>query len=253
MAAGSKVNFAFNGTGVSWVGYQDEWSGAARVYVDGALKNTVDTYATPGKAQTSLYSISGLAAGNHTLTIEVTGTKSAASAGAWVWVDAFDVLSGGTASSGGAATPSTPTTPGGAVNNPPPTTPTCAATPIRVEQNAPAVAYTGTWAPNGGTFNSGSSAVLAAAAGSRATFTFTGCGASWIAYRDEWSGIANVYVDGALKGSVDTYSSPGAAKAVMYSVTGLAYGAHTVTIEVTGNKSASSKAAWIWVDAFDYY
>jgi hypothetical protein len=33
-----------------------------------------------------------LSPGAHTLMIVVTGTHDAASAGAWVWVDAFDVI-----------------------------------------------------------------------------------------------------------------------------------------------------------------
>jgi hypothetical protein len=106
------VNFAFNGTGVSWIGYHDEWSGIARVSVDGVLQRTVDTYSTPDKAQTSSYSIAGLAAGSHTLTIEVTGTKSAASGGTWVWVDAFDVLSGSSTATGSSTTTSGSTTAG---------------------------------------------------------------------------------------------------------------------------------------------
>jgi len=37
--------------------------------------------------------VAGLAAGSHTLTVQVTGTKSAASGGSWVWVDAFEETS----------------------------------------------------------------------------------------------------------------------------------------------------------------
>jgi hypothetical protein len=239
--AGSKANIAFVGTGVSWIGYGDEWSGIAKVYVDGALKGTIDTYSSPGKAQNVMYSVSGLASGSHSLTIEVTGTKSASSAGAWIWVDAFDVASGGASlPSGGNSAASGPAASG------------CAATPTRVQQNAGAVKYTGTWAANNGSINSGGSAVLTATPGARATFTFNGCAARWIAYRDEWSGIANIYVDGVLKSTVDTYSSPGAAQAVMYTVTGLTAGPHTLVVEATGQKSTASKGTWVWVDAFDY-
>jgi len=93
--------------------------------------------------------------------------------------------------------------------------------------------------------------VLTANAGARATFSFTGIGANWIAYRDEWSGIANVYVDGALKGQIDTYVKPSKAQAQTYSVSGLAMGNHTLVIEVTGTKSAASGGASVWVDAFE--
>ena len=74
----------------------------------------------------------------------------------------------------------------------------------------------------------------------------------WIGYRDQWSGIANVYVDGVLKAQVDTYSATGQAQAVNYTITGLASGPHTITIEVAGTKGASAQSSWIWVDAFDY-
>jgi hypothetical protein len=113
------------------------------------------------------------------------------------------------------------------------------------------VTYKGTWYPNSLSAHSGSSAVLATDSGSRATFSFNGTGANWIAYRDEWSGIANVYVDGALKGQVDTFASPSRAQVRMYSVTGLAAGSHTLAIEATGQKSGASGGAWVWVDAFE--
>src|SRR5205823_6511860 len=82
-----------------------------------------------------------------------------------------------------------------------------------------AVTYTGTWYTNSGSFNSGGSSVLAIDKGSRATFTFTGTALKWIGYRDQWSGIANVYVDGVLKAQVDTYSATGQAQAVNYTIT----------------------------------
>src|SRR5207253_1180121 len=110
---GARATLSFNGTGVNWIAYQDEWSGIARVYLDGTLKGSIDTYSTPQHAQKVMYSVAGLASGSHTLVIEVTGTKSAASGGAWIWVDAFDVISGGsstTATTGSTSTSPTPTT-----------------------------------------------------------------------------------------------------------------------------------------------
>jgi len=103
-----------------------------------------------------------------------------------------------------------------------------------------------------GSFNSGGSAVLALDSGARATFTFTGTAAKWIGYRDAWSGVANVYIDGSLKTQVDTYSANDQAKVVNYTITGLSSGAHTITIEVTGTKGGAAQSTWVWVDAFDY-
>ena len=230
---GSRATFTFSGTDARWIGYKDAWSGIANVYVDGVLKTQVDTYSASAQAQVVLYTINGLSSGKHTLAVEVSGTKNAAAHSSWIWVDAFD--SAASAGNGGGG-------PGG----------TGTGSFTRVQQNSSTVTYTGTWYSNGGTFNSGGNAALAINTGARATFTFSGTSVKWIGYRDSWSGIANIYVDGILKTQVDTYSASAQAQAVNYTITGLSSGSHTITIEVTGNKDASAQSSWIWVDAFDF-
>jgi len=42
--------------------------------------------------------------------------------------------------------------------------------------------------------------------GARARFAFTGTQVSWIGLKEEYTGIANVYVDDILVATVDTYS-----------------------------------------------
>ncbi len=91
MDANARATITFTGTGVKWIGYRDQWSGIARVYVDGVLQTTIDTYASPAQGQAVLYTASGLASGTHTMAIEVAGSHGASSGGSWVWVDAFDV------------------------------------------------------------------------------------------------------------------------------------------------------------------
>jgi glucose/arabinose dehydrogenase len=237
LETGARATFTFTGTAARWIAYRDEWSGIAKIYIDGTLQTPIDTYASPQVAAAVVYTTPTLAAGTHTLTIEVTTTKSAAARSAWVWVDAFEYISGGT-----------PPPPDGGGGGPGGGTGTF----TRVEQNNSAVTYTGAWYTNNGAFNSGGSAALTPDAGARANFTFTGTDAKWIGYRDAYSGIAKVYVDGTLKGEVDAYSASDQAKAVLFSVTGLAAGTHTLTIEVAGTKSASSRAPWIWIDAFEF-
>jgi hypothetical protein len=89
--AGSRASLSFIGSGVSWITYEDQWSGVARVYIDGELKTMVDEYASPARIGVAAYTISGLGPGTHTITIEATGSRNASAQGAWVWVDAFDV------------------------------------------------------------------------------------------------------------------------------------------------------------------
>ena len=134
---------------------------------------------------------------------------------------------------------------------PPTPAPAATATVVRYEQNNPAVQLTGTWYPNSGAFNSGGSAILAMDQGSQARCTFTGTGVQWIGYRDAWSGIAQVYLDGALQGTIDTYSAGQQAQAVVYSLSGLGKASHNLTIVAAGTHNANSGGAWVWVDAFD--
>jgi hypothetical protein len=225
----SKVTFKFTGTGVSWIAYRDEWSGYASIYVDGAFVTRVDTYATPYQAQTVMYSVTGLTSASHTLTIEAVGQHDAASGGSWVWVDAFDVVTG---SSG-----------------PPPPPPPAV---TRIENDNPAVQYTATgWYVNYLSVHSGGSADLATDAGSTATLNFTGTGIRWIGYQDQWSGIAAVFLDGTLVSNVDTYSASDQAQVVLFAASGLTAGNHTIAVEATHTKNALAHERWVWIDAFD--
>jgi len=90
MDGGASATLTFYGTAVRWIGYRDEWSGIANVYLDGVFKTTVDTFASPSQFQSVLFAQSGLTAGTHSLTIEATGTTK--SGGSWIWIDAFQVV-----------------------------------------------------------------------------------------------------------------------------------------------------------------
>jgi len=87
-------------------------------------------------------------------------------------------------------------------------------------------------------------------AGSQAKFTFTGSGVTWIGFSDPWSGIATVYLDGVLVGTIDTYSADQQAQKKQYSNTNLPRGTHTLTIKVNGQMDANSQGEWVWIDAF---
>jgi hypothetical protein len=88
--------------------------------------------------------------------------------------------------------------------------------------------------------------------GYRATFTFVGTSVTWIGFRDPWAGIGRVYIDGVLKGEVDTYSDSSVWKAPVYTISDLPWGTHTITVEAAGRRGASAQGSWVWVDAFDY-
>lgn len=220
MDPGALASFTFTGTAVSWIGYRDAWSGIALVFLDGVLRAVVDTYAATAEARAVLFSTTGLGPGGHTLTIEAAGARNAASGGAWIWIDAFDVVT-------------------------------------RLEQDDPAVGYVCppyvTWYANGSSLHSGGSAALATNAGCQASLTFTGTAVSWIGYEDQWSGLAEVYLDGALRAELDTYAPTAAPRSRVYTLSGLAPGPHTLAIRVAGRANPASGGAWVWVDAFEVH
>src|SRR6266513_582054 len=90
--AESSAMFSFTGTAVSWIGVKCNVCGIAAVSIDGGAPTTVNTAGpnAPGSLTSEpVFSASGLAASNHTISITVTGMSS--SGGAYVAVDAFDV------------------------------------------------------------------------------------------------------------------------------------------------------------------
>ena len=227
---GSKATLSFTGTGVQWIGFADQWAGIANVYVDGVLKTEVDTFASPARAKTVLYSTTGLTPGNHTITIEVTGRRGARSAQSWVWIDAFDVTGVGDGPTSGSTN--------GAFT--------------RVEQDSGGVQRVGQWFTNVNGTHSGGTAILALDAGAQVRFTFTGTAVRWIGLKDNWAGIAKVFIDGVLLGEIDTYATTAQVKTVLFEIAGLTASSHTITVETTGRKNAAAKSAWVWVDAFEF-
>ena len=88
---------------------------------------------------------------------------------------------------------------------------------LRLEEISSAVSYVGGW-NHGNTARpwSGGTATLGFAAGHRATLSFTGTGVSWIGFKGSFAGIANVYLDGPLVATVDSYAAAETVQAVLY-------------------------------------
>ncbi len=155
--------------------------------------------------------------------------------------------------------PAPPPAPAPAPDTPTAPVPTSTPTVARLEQDKPAIQSTGPWFRINGAAYSGGSAVQAMDPGAQVQLAFTGTGVKWIGYRDPWSGVAKVYLDGVLKATIDTYSSATQAQAVIYSVSGLANTAHNLRLVVTSRRKVTTAASksrtiygdWVWVDAFD--
>ena len=219
---GAKATFHFEGTTVRWIGFRAPWAGIARVHVDDVFVIELDLYATTDQPQSVVFSRTGLSSGPHTLTVESTGRKNPASGDYAVVVDAFDVA---------------PAVPHPAIG-------------ARTEESS--LSLTAGWTPAEATTRawSGGTAIVSATAAAQATFNFIGTEVRWVGLRGPQMGIAQVYLDGALHARVDAYDA-NESEEVTFVVTGLAAGAHTLTIRVTGDKNPAATGSSVVVDAFD--
>jgi hypothetical protein len=126
----------------------------------------------------------------------------------------------------------------------------------RLEETSGGVAFTppDTWL-RGNTHRpwSEGTAALGFASGQRVTFSFGGTGVSWLGFRGPQTGVAWVYLDGALSAIVDGYSATEVLQARLFTASGLAPGPHTLAIEVPDPRTRHhlSTDYYTVVDAFD--
>jgi len=230
---GATASFTFTGTSVRWLSMRGRNGGIALVRVDGGPAQKVDLFGRPSdEFRTPAITIYGLSAGQHTLTIEVTGRTSSTDAStAVVVVDAFEVEPQ-------------------IVSHAQDSDPNSDLTYIGdwVTQDNSHFGWSGSAAFNLGETPPG--AHVTATKDASVTYKFRGTGVSWIGYSGPDAGIADVTVDG-IKTTVDTYSRDLRVQQVLFTASGLTDAVHTLTITATGKSNARSSAAQIFVDAFD--
>ncbi|MCK6210160.1 beta-galactosidase [Georgenia sp. EYE_87] len=94
---GDSVEYTFTGTGIQVIAPQSANHGVARVLIDGEEAGTFTTYSPPQNAakQHVAFETRGLPDGEHTIRVEVTGevgSETSPDPGAFVSIDAFNVL-----------------------------------------------------------------------------------------------------------------------------------------------------------------
>jgi hypothetical protein len=217
--AGSAVNLAFSGRSFNLIGQRTAYSGIAKITVDGGTPQTVDFYSATTAYRQVVWTSGTLLDADHTVKIEYTGTKNAASGGDSVNLDSLEVVG--------------------------------VLTPRRNEQDDPMTSYTGAWSSNSDPAASGGSYRISATPGSGLNMAFNGTRFNLISEKTAYSGIARVTLDGGTPVNVDLYSATPAYKQTVWSSGALTDGQHTIKVEYTGSKNASSGADAIIVDAFD--
>jgi photosystem II stability/assembly factor-like uncharacterized protein len=124
--------------------------------------------------------------------------------------------------------------------------------PVRYEdRKKDVIIYQGNWEHSFHNDFSARSVMQSSSAGAKADLSFVGTGIYWVGTTSNAQGIANIYIDGHFKGHVDQYSAMRNLMVSSYSVEDLAFGPHTITVEVSGNKNPRSTGYRIEIDAFD--
>jgi len=96
----------------------------------------------------------------------------------------------------------------------------------------------------------GGSYVVDHVAGASASYRFTGSSITWYTNIGPNYGIADLYVDGVLRATANSYSTSTHYRAA-FTVSGFAYGRHTVTVRARGAKGSSHGTGTdVAVDAF---
>jgi beta-galactosidase GanA len=130
-----------------------------------------------------------------------------------------------------------------------------AKTGFSYDDTASALAYQGSWThaanQNYTTGDFDGTESFSNTPGDSVSLTFTGTAVRWVTSKDGNHGIADVYLDGALVSSIDTYAPSKQNQTVLYDVYGLSADSHTLTVTVSGRQNPASRGSFVSIDAFD--
>ena len=221
---GNTTSVAFSGTSVSYFAVKAPNHGIVGVSVDGGSETLVDLYASERAGNQLVWTSPTLSAGNHTLTIRVTGTQNASSSGTYGVIDRVLI--------GAAAAPPSPIVDDATLGS-----------------GANQFNYSGSWGHatgESGPYNGTNS--YSTTTGDTVSFAFTGSSIAYYAVKGSNHGIVGVSIDGGTETLVDLYASTRAGNQLVWSSSTLSSGNHTLAIRVTGTKNASASGTYATVD-----
>ena|GEM_PF-2903506 len=217
--AGDTIEFRFTGPVIRVIGHTGPFFGKVNVYVDDVLRVAeLDLYSPTRNYKQVLFSDATLTQGNHTIRIELSGTKNVNSSDYNVVLDKFEV---GTSS----------------LN--------------RVDDRDSAITYSGVWNDVSDNQSYNGTERLSGTTGDHFEYIFNGPVVKWIGPKGPQYGKANVYIDGIVAASgIDLYAPSKTNNQELFAtVTGT--GSHTLKVEVAGEKNANSSGFAIVTDIIE--
>jgi hypothetical protein len=119
--------------------------------------------------------------------------------------------------------------------------------PVLTQDSNTSLVYAGTWATSSNASNSGGSVKTASAAGASVSYTFSGRAVSWVTTLGETAGEVQVWVDGVLASTVDTYAAATTYRQVVFGKAWSSYASHTIKLVVVGTADRPA----VNLDAFE--
>jgi alpha-galactosidase len=188
--------YTFKGTGIDLITEKEASQGDIDIYIDNVFQRTVSTYNATRLTQQTVFSVSGLASGTHTI-------KAVKKSGTYMLLDKLSFRSDR----------------------------------IQINNTDPGITYSGTWSSNGNRgFGDYTNDVHFTSTNSNYfQFTFTGTGIELITEKEAAQGNVDIYIDNVFQQTVSTYNATRLSQQVVYSVSGLASGTHTLkAVKTTG-------------------
>jgi hypothetical protein len=118
------------------------------------------------------------------------------------------------------------------------------------EEHSPALVWTGRWSALRSARDSGGAATQASSGPASVSLRFRGTGVEWVSRRGRTAGVNTVWLDDRLVATVDRSSPRTQHRVVVWSVTDLPPGVHTVRVEHTGTRGPGATDDTVVLDAF---
>ncbi|UJF32791.1 hypothetical protein [Paenibacillus hexagrammi] len=212
----ASVNAFFKGTYFEWMGFKNLYGGMADIYVDGVLSATIDTYANSMQEKQVLFSKS-LTDEIHSIKIVKSRSVNPKALGSNIPVDSIGI-------NGTQIT--------------------------RLEETSSAVRYTGTFSVLNNDQISAGKALYSYGNGAQVAVVFKGTSFEWYGFKGPWNGIANVYIDNKLVGTVDSYQSSFSYMQRLFAAQDLTDSLHVFKIVNTTTRNPNSQGSNLPVDFF---
>ncbi|MZQ86093.1 hypothetical protein GQF01_28745 [Paenibacillus sp. 5J-6] len=223
--AGASAEYTFTGTGVRLITKKNVSTGIFDVYLDGNKVSTFDSYSASADFDVVAYEATSLTNATHTIKMVATGTKNPNSSGVNVNLDLFEYLG----------------------------TPVQTQTDTIVDDTNAAITYSGTWNHISRAASYDGTISYSSTQDAYAEYAFNGTGVKLYTQKGAGGGKFDIYVDGVLQTTFDSYAASQQNKVLAIDKQDLAAGNHIIKVVVKHTKNPNSNNYFAHLDYIAFH